>query len=244
MIELFGMSSPNVRKAGIMLEELGLDYVLHHVAVMRGDQFEPQFKAMNPLSKVPVLLDHDKGGGKPIFESGAILFYLAETYSGFLPASGMERYEVMQWVMVQMASIGPMLGQLNHFNLVGDQIDPYSRARYHTQSERLYRILDERLADREWIAGGTYSIADMAIYPWATYLEQHRFEPVSHPALMRWRDKIAARDAVKRSWDRFGEAFNAQTAATMRAATTEQLDKFFWRDANSPKVDYSAVNRR
>jgi GST-like protein len=243
MIELYGMSSPNVRKVGVMLEELGLDYVLHHVAVMKGDQFAPGFRALNPLSKVPVLVDHERGGGQPIIESGAILFYLADTYGAFLPAEGLARYEVMQWLMVQMAAIGPMFGQYNHFRMLGSQVDPYAAARYRTQSARLYRCLDERLAAREWVAGGIYSIADMAIYPWALYLEQHGFDPIAHPALMRWRDAIGQREAVKRSWSRFAAAFNQLSAESRRAATAESLDQFFGRDPGNPPADYSSILR-
>ena len=243
MIDLYGMMSPNVRKVGIMLEELGLEYWLHHVAVFRGDQFNADFQKMNPLAKVPVLVDHDCGDSLPIYESGAILFYLSETYGGFLPAAGMERYEVMEWVMVQMASIGPMFGQLNHFQLLGAQIDPYAQARYRAQSERLYRLLDERLSTREWLAGGAYSIADMAVYPWATYLEQHRFDPAGHPSLLGWREKIGGRASVQRMMARFTEAFTEESQITRRAATPDQLDRFFGRKAQDPAVDYSAVVR-
>jgi GSH-dependent disulfide-bond oxidoreductase len=243
MIELHGMSSPNVRKVGILLEELGLNYVLHHVAVFRGDQFEPAFLAMSPLGKVPVLVDRTRGDGRPLIESGAILFYLAERYGAFLPTDSMDRYEVMSWVMVQMASIGPMFGQLNHFRLLGAQADPYAAARYRAQSQRLYRVLDDRLARREWLAGDAYSIADMATYPWALYLEQHGFEPAAHPALLRWRGAIGGRDAVKRSWSRFDAAFSQESLATRHAATATQLDQFFGREADMPSVDYSAVKR-
>jgi len=243
MIELHGMSSPNVRKVGILLEELGLDYALHHVAVFRGDQFNPGFLAMSPLGKVPVLIDHTRGDGRPLIESGAILFYLAETYGAFLPASGMDRYEVMSWVMVQMASIGPMFGQHNHFQLLGAQADPYASTRYRSQSQRLYRALDDRLASREWLAGGAYSIADIATYPWALYLEKHGFEPAQHPSLLRWREVIGQRDAVKRSWERFAAAFDQESQQTRRTATPAQLDRFFGRAADDPPADYSAVTR-
>jgi GST-like protein len=243
MIELYGMSSPNVRKVGVMLEELGLDYVLHHVAVMKGDQFAPQFRALNPLCKVPVLLDHERGAGQPIIESGAILFYLAETYDAFLPAAGLARYEVMQWLMVQMAAIGPMFGQHNHFRILGAQADAYAAARYRTQCERLYRYLDDRLSAREWIAGDIYSIADMAIYPWSLYLESHGFDPAAHGALIRWRDIIGRREAVKRCGSRFAAAFNEASKESRRTATAESLDQFFGRDPGSPPADYSSILR-
>jgi GST-like protein len=232
-----------------MLEELGLDYVLRHVAVFRGDQFQTAFLALNPLGKVPVLIDHTRGPGRPIYESGAILFYLAETYGArvcpdLLPTGGFARYEVMEWLMVQMAAIGPMFGQHNHFRLFGSQVDPYAAARYRTQSKLLYRRLDERLSTREWIAGEAYSIADIAIYPWALYLEQHGFDPAAHPSLMRWRDLIGAREPVKRSWERFAVAFDKESQETRRAATPAQLDAFFNRDPEVPAVDYSSVTTR
>lgn len=243
MIDLYGMQSPNVRKVGILLEELGLDYQLHHVAVFRGEQFTPEFRALNPLSKVPVLIDHDRGAGQPIIESGAILLYLAETYGGFLPAAGMARYEVISWLMAQMAAIGPMFGQHNHFQMLGKQAEPYAAARYRTQAMHLYRRLDERLATREWIAGDNYSIADVATFPWALYLEQHGFAPQEHPALIRWRDAIAARPAVIRSQQRFAEAFTQPSQTSRRAATPEELDRFFGREPDSPAADFTAITR-
>jgi GSH-dependent disulfide-bond oxidoreductase len=240
MIELYGMFSPNVRKIGIMLEELGLDYTLHHIAVFRGDQFEPAFLAMNPLGKVPVLIDHTKGG-TPLYESGAILLYLAETYGALLPTAGPTRFEVIEWLMVQMAAIGPMFGQHNHFQLLGPSAEPYAAARYRTQAQTLYRHLDERLATRDWIAGGAYSIADIAIFPWAGYLEQHGFVPAEHPNLIRWRESIAARPAIARMMSRFGAAFSEQD--TRRNATPTQLDRFFGRAAQNPPADFSGVTK-
>lgn len=243
MIQLYGMQSPNVRKVGILLEELSLEYTLKHVAVFRGEQFQPEFVQLNPLSKVPVLVDAVRGDGKPVIESGAILLYLAETYGGFLPTGGAARYEVLSWLMVQMASIGPMFGQHNHFQILREQADAYAAARYQNQCESLYRVLDERLSSRSWLAGDDYSIADIATYPWALYLEQHGFDPEQHPHLMRWRRTIEARPAVARSWERFDEAFSAVSTASRRAATAEDLDRFFGRRASAPDVDFSAVTR-
>ena len=240
-LTLYGMGSPNVRKVGIMLEELELPYVLEHVAVFSGEQFKPDFLAMNPLGKVPVLID--PALGRPLFESGAILFWLAERSGAFLPAEGPNRYQVMQWLMVQMASIGPMFGQLNHFQLLPKNGDPYSHGRYKAQAERLYHVLDERLAARDWIAGEAYSIADIATYPWALYLERHGFDPAAHRALLRWRDTITARPAVVRSTARFNEAFTAVSTSTRRAATAADLDRFFGRTQDMPAADFSAVKR-
>ena len=241
-ITLYGMHSPNVRKVMILLEELDLAYDLVHVAVFKGEQFAPDFLAMNPQGKVPVLVDPVLG--RPIAESGAILFWLAERSGGrFLPAHGPARYEVMQWLMVQMASIGPMLGQLNHFQLLPPGSEPYALGRYTAQAEGLYRLLDDRLAARAWIAGDGYSIADIATWPWATYLEQHGFDPAAHPHLLRWRASIGERPAVQRAMARLGGAFADVAEQTRKAATGDDLDRFFGRTGRVPPADYSAVTR-
>jgi GST-like protein len=127
--------------------------------------------------------------------------------------------------------------------MLGTQADPYAAARYRTQSERLYECLEKRLAIREWVAGDLYSIADMAIYPWALYLEPHGFDPDAHPALIRWRDAIAAREAVQRSWSRFAVAFNQVSQESRRTATAQTLDRFFGRDPANPPADYSSILR-
>lgn len=238
---LYGMGSPNVRKVGILLEELGLPYALRHVGVFSGAQFDPEFLALNPLGKVPVLVDAEKD--VTVFESGAILFYLAERHGAFLPTAGPARYEVMQWLMVQMAAIGPMFGQHTHFSLLPADSEPYAAARYAAQAERLYRLLDDRLASRDWIAGNDYSIADMATYPWALYLERHGFSPADHPALTRWCARIGARPAVARSEARFAEAFDEATREDIRGATADELDRFFVRPAHAPPVDYARAMR-
>jgi len=238
---LYGMGSPNVRKVGIMLEELGLDYALRHVSVFSGAQFDAGFLALNPLGKVPVLVD--RAEDITLFESGAILFYLAERHGAFLPAAGPARYAAMQWLMVQMASIGPMFGQHTHFSLLPAGSEPYATARYAAQVERLYRLLDDRLATHDWIAGDSYSIADIATYPWALYLERHGFSAADHPALTRWCERIGARPAIARSAVRFAEAFDAPTRDDIRAATAEALDRFFVRPAHAPPVDYAKAMR-
>lgn len=237
---LHGMNSPNVTKVVLMLEECGLDYELRHVAVFKQEQFAPAFLAMNPIGKVPVL--EDPRLGLPIGESGAILHYLAEREGRFLPASQPERAEVMFWLFAQMANWGPMLGQLNHFRLVlKSGTEPYAEARYAAVAERLYRLLDERLATREWIAGGDYSIADMAMQPWANYLEPHGFDPATHPHLVRWRGAVAARPAVQRALARAHEGFTEVAERTRKAAEAEDLDAFFGRTDKVPPADFSAV---
>jgi len=238
-ILLHGMGSPNVIKVILMLEECGLDYELNPVAVFAQEQFEPGFLARNPLGKVPVL--EDPKLGQPLAESGAILFWLAEREGRFLPTSQPARAEVMQWLMVQMAHYGPMLGQFTHFNLVPPGSQPYAQARYGAIAERLNRVLDERLQGRDWIAGGDYSIADMATQPWAYYVERHGFDPADFPALVEWRERIAARPAVQRALARAAEAFDDVATRTRKAASQEDLDKFFSRTEKVPETDYSAV---
>lgn len=236
---LHGMQSPNVIKVILMLEECGLDYELRHTAVFSQAQFEPEFLAMNPLGKVPVLQDPKLG--QPVFESGAILFWLAEREGKFLPTAQPARSEVMQWLMVQMANYGPMLGQLNHFNIAPPDTAPYAKARYAAIAERLNRLFDERLQTREWIAGGEYSIADMATQPWAYYVERHGFDPAQFPALIEWRNRIEARPATQRAMARVSEAFDDVANRTRKGASQEDLDRFFGRTETVPVTDYSAV---
>ncbi len=148
----------------------------------------------------------------------------------------------MQWLMVQMANVGPMLGQVNHFRLViAPGTHAYAEARYAAAAEKLYRLLDQRLATREWLAGGAWSIADMATWPWANYLEAHGFDPAQHPHLLRWRAAIAARPAVQRALARAHEGFTEEAERTRKAASSEDLDKFFGRTETVPEADFSAV---
>lgn len=239
---LYGMGSPNVTKVVLALEELGLPYELRLVAVLRAEQFTPEFLALNPLGKVPVLVDPRLG--QPLAESGAILHWLAEREGRFLPATQPARAEVMQWLMIQMANMGPMFGQLAHFTVLPKELGSYGRKRYKAQSEKLHRLLDDRLAAHEWVAGDAYSIADMAIWPWAHYLEWQRFDPAGYPALVRWRERIDARPAAIRARARMEEAFAAGSLAARDAATPADLDRFFGRTDDMPPIDYSAILSR
>ena len=236
---LYGMNSPNVTKPILMLEECGLDYQLRHVAVFAGDQFDPAFLAKSPIAKVPML--EDPRLGTPLVESGAILLWLAEREGRFLPTHQPARAEVMQWLMIQMANIGPMLGQFTHFNIVPAGTQPYAHARYRALAEKLYRALETRLADREWLAGGDYSIADMATQPWAYYLERHGFDSAEYPALVRWREAIATRPATRRALARADEAFTAPAERSRKGASNADLDRFFGRTDQVPATDYSVV---
>ena len=238
---LFGVMSPNVLKVAIMLEELQRPYVLRYVGVFKGEQFTPEFLAMNPLGKVPVL--QDPAFERPLAESGAILIALAERSGAFLPTAPTARYEVLQWLMVQMSTIGPMLGQFTHFKLLPEESDPYARARYAALAQRLYGLLDERLQTREWLAGDDYSIADIATFPWGEYIDRHGFDVEGYPALLRWRNQINARPAVKRAKARMAEAFIAPSTENLQSATPADLDRFFGRTEDMPSADYSAVTR-
>ena len=232
---LHGMQSPNVIKVILMLEECGLDYELRHTAVFNQAQFAPEFLALNPIGKVPVL--EDPKLGIPLAESGAILFWLAEREGRFFPTRQPARAEVMQWLMVQMANYGPMLGQFTHFNIAPPDAAPYAKARYGAIAERLNRILNERLRDRQWIAGGDYSIADMATQPWAYYIERHGFDPADYPALVEWRERIAARPAAQRALARAEEAFD-QVATRSRKAVPDA------KAAHSPAVKFARTTKK
>lgn len=202
MIELYGMSSPNVLKVMLMLEELELAYALHHVDIWAQEQFLPEFRAMNPNCKVPVLVDADGPGDEPItvFESGAILMYLAERHGRFLPAGLRARSEVTQWLMLQMASIGPMFGQANHFRRSAPPGNDYAISRYVTEVKRLYDVLDTRLSASEWLGGKDLSIADLATWPWARfYVKPNGIDLSRHPSVARWIEAVSVRPATQRA---------------------------------------------
>jgi GSH-dependent disulfide-bond oxidoreductase len=199
MIELYAWPTPNGFKISIMLEEVGLPYSVHPIDIGKGDQFDPAFLRISPNNKIPTIVDPEGLGGKSIsvFESGAILIYLAEKTGKLMPREGAGRYAVLEWLMFQMGGIGPMLGQAHHFRLYAPEQIQYAIDRYTNESKRLYAVLDRRLAEREYVAG-EYSIADIAIMPWLRYPERQGVEIADYPNVRRWREAIAARPAVQR----------------------------------------------
>jgi len=231
MITLHGMGSPNVVKVLLMLEEVEAPYQVERCDVIRGANHAPAFRALNPNGKVPVLVDDDGPGGQAItlFESGAILIYLAEKAGRFLPADSAERYGVLQWLMFQMGGIGPMFGQAIHFRS-GPPGSDYARSRYRTEMRRLADVIEARLAEGPFLGGDDYSIADMAVFPWMRTLARFFPEAAAGPAFTRWRDTIAARPATARALAQ-AEALSALDAQSFKAATPDELDRYFGRGA-------------
>lgn len=195
MIDLYTFTTPNGRKASIMLEEVGLPYNVHKIDITKGEQFTPEFVAINPNSKIPAIADRDTG--ITVFESGAILIYLAEKTGKLLPTNDKERFQVLSWLMLQMGSVGPMLGQLNHFKKFAPEKLPYAIERYEKETLRLYSVLDGQLAEREFLCGD-YSIADIATYPWIVIYEWQGLTLDSYPNLKRWVETVQQRPAVER----------------------------------------------
>lgn len=200
MIDVYSWPTPNGHKVHILLEEIGCDYTVIPVNIRTGEQFKPAFKAISPNGKIPAIVDRDGPGGAPIsiFESGAILMYLAEKSGRFMPKPRRERYDVIQWLMFQMGSVGPMLGQALHFNNYTPEPVPYGIARYTREAERIYSVLDERLAESEYLAGSDYTIADISVFPWVTFYKRLGVNPEHLGHFMRWLAAIKARPAVKR----------------------------------------------
>ncbi len=217
-IDLYSWPTPNGHKIHIILEELGMPYRAHGVDIGTGAQFDPEFLKISPNNKVPAIVDPDGPGGQPIalFESGEILIYLAEKGGRFLPAKGAQRYAVLQWLMFQMGSIGPMLGQAHHFRVYAPEKIPYAIDRYTNEAKRLYGVMDKRLADARYLAGDEYSIADMATWPWIRSWERQGVDLNALPQVKRWFEEIEARPAVQR-----GIAVLAQHTST-QPFTAEQ----------------------
>jgi len=200
MIDVFSWPTPNGHKVHILLEECGLPYRAIPVNIGGGEQFDPAFLAISPNNKIPAITDPDGPDGKPIslFESGAILLYLAGKTGRFLPQDVRGRYEVLQWLMFQMGGVGPMLGQNHHFRQYAPEKLPYAIERYTNEARRLYGVIDRRLGDSPWLGGAEYSIADIATWPWLRNWKNQGMELTDHPHLERWFHAIESRPAVQR----------------------------------------------
>lgn len=200
MIDLYTWSTPNGRKVSIMLEEVGLPYRVHAVDITRGEQHKPEFVAINPNAKIPAIVDADGPDGRPItlFESGAILIYLAEKTGRFLSTDGRTRYATLQWLMFQMGGVGPMFGQAHHFLKFAPEPVPYAKERYSKETRRLYGVLDARLKEVPYLAGDDYSIADIATYPWVARCEWQCVELADFPNVKAWFERISGRPAVQK----------------------------------------------
>ncbi len=219
MIDLYYAATPNGHKMTLFLEEAGLPYRVIPVSLSKGEQFRPEFLAISPNNKIPALVDHaPAGGGEPIalFESGAMLIYLAEKTGRFLPADLAGRMEVLPWLFWQVGGLGPMAGQIGHFTVYAPEKVPYAIDRYTREVSRLYGVLDTRLEGREFIAG-EYSIADIACYPWIVPHEAHGQNLDDFPNLKRWFDSIAARPATRRAYDGHRDVYSRPKALSEEA---------------------------
>jgi GSH-dependent disulfide-bond oxidoreductase len=198
MIQLYTWATPNGKKVSIMLEEIGLPYEVRPVNLSQGEQMKPEYLAVNPNNKIPSIVDSDGPGGQALklFESGAILMYLAEKTGKFWPQEMRKRYEVIQWLMFQMGGVGPMFGQANYFFRLTEKVS-YAIERFHKEALRLYKVLDQELGRKEYLAG-EYSIADIATYPWVWRHDIHQVKLEEFPNVKRWYDAISARPAVQR----------------------------------------------
>jgi len=201
MIQLYTWGTPNGKKASIMLEEIGMPYEVHPINIGQGDQFKSEYLAINPNNKIPSIIDPDGPGGKPftLFESGAILMYLAEKSGKLWPADLRQRYTVLQWLMFQMGGVGPMFGQANYFYRLEEKI-PFAIERFHKEALRLYGVLEKALGKNEFLSG-EYSIADIATYPWVWRHEMHHVRLEDFPSVKRWYDSISDRPAGKRGME-------------------------------------------
>lgn len=219
MIDLYYWTTPNGHKITLFLEETGLPYTLHPINIGKGEQFAPEFLAIAPNNRIPAIVDNDPADGQapiPLFESGAILLYLAEKTHQFIPTDPRGRADVLQWLFWQMGGLGPMAGQNHHFSQYAPEKLPYAIDRYVRETNRLYGVLDKRLADREFIAGD-YSIADMASYPWIVPHQKQGQDLDDFPHLKRWFEAIKARPATVRAYAR-AEAINQQPSVSDEAS--------------------------
>ncbi len=198
MIDLYTWTTPNGRKASIMLEEVGLDYNVYPINIMKDEQFAPDFLKISPNNKIPAIVDHETGVS--LMESGAILLYLAEKTGKLMP-SGRAHWEAMQWLMMQMGSVGPMLGQANHFNHFNPDKSEYAKKRYVGEAHRIYGVLNKRLGEARYLAGDEYSVADVATWPWLARWDWHDIDLNDFPNIARWYSEIADREAVQKGYD-------------------------------------------
>lgn len=200
MIDVYSWATPNGHKIHIMLEECGLPYRVHPVNIGAGDQFQPEFLKISPNNKIPAIIDTQGPDGQPIslFESGAILLYLASKTGKFLPRTDRQKFEVLQWLMFQMGGVGPMLGQAHHFRIYAPEKIDYAIKRYTNEAKRLYGVMDKQLSTHRYIAGDEYTIADIAIFPWLRSWQNQGVDWADYPHLKKWFDEIAARPAVIR----------------------------------------------
>lgn len=218
MIDVYTWPTPNGHKVHIMLEECGLPYRALPINIGKGDQFQADFLKISPNNKIPAIVDPDGPEGQPIsvFESGAILLYLAEKTGRFMPADIRGRYDVLQWLMFQMGGVGPMLGQAHHFRIYAPEKVPYAVDRYTNEAKRLYGVMDRQLQSHAYIAGSEYTIADMAIFPWLRSWQNQGIDWADFPTLKAWFDRIGERPAVQRG---------VQVLADLRKATHTDAEK-------------------
>ncbi|HJW54174.1 MAG TPA: glutathione binding-like protein [Burkholderiaceae bacterium] len=200
MIDLYSTATPNGHKVHIMLEECALPYRVHHIDISAGDQFKPDFLAISPNNKIPAIVDAEGPDGKPfsLFESGAILVYLASKAGKFLGETDRDKFTTLQWLMFQMGGVGPMLGQAHHFRIYAPEKIEYAINRYTNEARRLYGVIDKRLAQARYLAGDAYTIADIATFPWLRSWKNQGIDWENYPHAKRWFDEIAERPAVKR----------------------------------------------
>jgi GSH-dependent disulfide-bond oxidoreductase len=224
MIDLYALTSPNVQKIYIMLEETKLPYKEHFVDVWKGEQYAPDFVKINPNSKIPAIVDSEGPAGKPytVFESGAILLYLAEKTGQFLPKDPVKRYDALQWLMVQLTNIGPMFGQRVHFRRFAPPGNDYGVTRYGTEVQRLYDLMEERLATRPYIVGDEYTIVDIATFPWLRNSVLLDIDIANRPNVKRYIDTVSARPAVQAAMAKIG-----QIKSHRDNASDDQKDRFF-----------------
>ena len=230
MIDLYYWPTPNGHKVTIALEEMGLEYSIKPVNIGKGDQFEPDFLAFSPNNRMPAMVDPDGPDGKPIsvFESGAILLYLAAKTGQLMPVDRRAQTQVQEWLMWQMGGFGPMLGQAHHFNFYAPSRIDYAMKRYSDEANRLYGVMDKRLSENPFIAGESYSIADIAILPWTRSYKRQNVDIDAYPRVKAWRKKLLARPAVQA-----GGAVGADWREDLKEISAEKYAKLFGTEKKS-----------